>query len=165
MRLLVIFSMLLAELVVAAPLLAQQNDNSQTTTCSFDDEKQISVQYNAVSASDKLPNGKVWAPNGSPLLLFTQTPVTLGNTEIPVGAYSMFVIPGKENWTLIVNKNVTPGSKYDESQDLARVQMDIGQLGNPEKQLSVVFGHSGPKQCSMRIYYGKIGTWADFHEK
>jgi hypothetical protein len=99
------------------------------------------------------------------MVLFSQTDLTVGKTEIPVGAYTMFVIPGKENWTLIINKNVTPGSKYDESQDLVRVPMDTGQLGSPEKQLSVIFGHVGPKHCSMRIYYGKVGAWADFFQK
>jgi hypothetical protein len=97
--------------------------------------------------------------------LFTQTALTLGNSEIPPGAYSLYVIPAKENWSLVVNKNVTPDSKYDAAQDLARTSIETGELGNPLKQPKVAFAHIGPKQCNMRLYYEKTGTWAEFHEK
>ena len=43
------------------------------------------------------------------MLLFTQGATTLGGSPIPVGAFSMYVIPGRDEWTLIVNRNVTPG--------------------------------------------------------
>ena len=99
------------------------------------------------------------------MLLFTQAELTLAKTAIPVGAYSMFVIPGKNSWTLIVNKNVTAGSKYDETQDLVRAPMETGQLSSPEKEFSVIFGHMAAKQCSMRFYYGKTGAWTEFMEK
>ncbi len=39
------------------------------------------------------------------------------------------------------------------------------QLSEPLKEFTVLFGHTEPKQCNMRIYYGKSGTWAEFKEK
>jgi hypothetical protein len=30
---------------------------------------------------------------------------------------------------------------------------------------SMVFAHMAPKQCNIRIYEGKTGTWAEFLEK
>jgi len=39
----------------------------------------------------------------------------------------------------------------------------VGQLSEPQRQLTVFFGHTEPKQCNMRIYHGKSG--AEFTEK
>jgi hypothetical protein len=83
----------------------------------------------------------------------------------PDGAYSLYVIPEKQSWTLVVNRNVTPGSKYDEKQDLVRVPMQIGEVEDTFEQPQVAFAQVGPKQCNMRLYYEKVGTWAEFREK
>ena len=99
------------------------------------------------------------------MILFTQTRLTLGNSEIPEGAYSLYVIPEKETWTLVVNRNVTAGSKYDEKQDLARAPMEIGQVESPANQTQIVFGHTAAKQCNMRLYYETTGAWVEFREK
>jgi len=169
MRVLAICIALFGPWIFAAATLAQETgSDSQTATasCDFDDGKQISVQYNnSAGAKDEPRNGKVWEPGGSPMSLYTQVPIVLNNVEIPVGAYFMYVIPGKKDWTLIVSKNVTAGSKYDDKQDLVRASMELGNVSTPVKPLQVVFGHMGPKVCSIRLYYGNSGAFAEFTEK
>jgi hypothetical protein len=144
----------------------QASAKSSTATCSFQDGKQLTVRYDSDTIGGKKgpPEGRVWTPGGTPMFLFTQSALSIGNSQIPIGAYSMYVIPRKETWTLILNRNVTEGGKYDDHQDLSRVEMQIGQLSEPNNQFSLVFGHVSPKQCNMRIYVGKIGTWAEFKE-
>ncbi len=152
---------------VVTPALAQNAAaNTATTSCTFEDGKQLSLRYSKESAKSKsrLPEDKLWSPGGKPMFLFTQVDVMVGNAEIPAGAYSVYVIPQRQNWILVVNKNVTEGSAYDEHQDLVRAPMQSGQLTNPQ-QFSMSFGHIAPKQCNLRIYYGKKGTWAEFKEK
>lgn len=136
-------------------------------SCSFQDGKQISVRYTQASAKEinQLSSGKVWAPDKQPMLLFSQVELSAGNSDIPVGAYSMYIRGGKENWTLIVNKDVKPGSAYDPHQDLAQITMPLAETGEPQNQLSLVFGEIGAKQCNLRVYFGTVGTWAEFHEK
>lgn len=138
-----------------------------TAPCTFDDGKQISVQYNnsAAKAEERLRRGKPWEPGGSPMILFTQAGLTLGNSEIKEGAYSLYVIPEKQTWTLVVNRNVTAGTNYDEKQDLARAPMQIGQIESPAKQPQIVFGHTAPKQCNMRLYYETTWAWLEFRER
>jgi Protein of unknown function (DUF2911) len=133
-------------------------------TCTFDDGSQMYVRYHPDSEKN-LPSGRVWAPGGQPMLLFTDTTLELGNSEIPVGAYSMYVIPEKREWTLIVNRDVKPGSGYQKDQDLVREPMEIGELEQAQQQTSIYFGHSAAKQCNMRIYHGSVGTWVEFKEK
>lgn len=77
----------------------------------------------------------------------------------------MYIIPEKENWTLIVNRNATAGSKYEESQDLVRAPMQVGQTDSPVKTVQVAFAHVAPKECNLRLYYETSGAWAEFLEK
>jgi len=138
---------------------------SSTTTCTLDDGRQVYVRYNAVATGkEKLPNGKPWAPGGTPMTLFTEAQLSLGSSTIPVGAYSVYPIPAKDRWTLVVNKNVTPGAAYDDKQDIARTVMETDQIPQPSEALEVAFAHVGPR-CTLRIYIGKTASFADFAAK
>lgn len=153
---------------IVNPALAQKDTSPKTinTICTFTDGKQISVRYRQLSADNKrkLPMDTVWTPGDSPMDMFTQTDLLVGTSDIPIGAYSMYLIPEKKDWILVLNKNVTAGSKYDEQQDLVRVPMQIGRLSEAQA-FSIGFAHIAPKQCNIRVYYGKAGTWAEFKEK
>jgi Protein of unknown function (DUF2911) len=148
---------------------AQQPDPNDpaSASCDFADGKEITMQYNnaVMSEKDQPHNGKVWLPAGSPMTLFTQVPITLNHQDLAVGAYSVYVIPNKKEWTLIVSRNVTNPKTYDEKQDLVRAPMEIGGISGPPKQLQVSFAHIAPKQCSVRLYYETIGAFVDFTEK
>jgi Protein of unknown function (DUF2911) len=151
----------------AAAHQADSADPTVTATCDFDDGKEITAKYDSsvMSTKDQPRNGKLWMPAGSPITLFTQVPLILNHAEIPVGAYSVYVIPDHKEWTLIVNKNVASPKTYDDRQDLARAPMELGGVNSPPKQLHLSFAHSGPKQCSIRLYYETTGAFVDFTEK
>lgn len=135
--------------------------------CTFDNNKQMKVEYSTSSPSreEEFHNGKLWEPGGSPMFLFTETALTLGNSDIPAGAYSLYVVPEKRTWTLIVNRNATAAGKYDEKQDLVRTSMETGQIGSPANTVQIAFDHIGPRQCNLRVYYQQTGAWAEFHER
>lgn len=152
----------------AIPGFAQQTSTpaASDVSCAFEDGQQTRISYtpDTEDVKKELPRDKVWTPGNQPMNLFTDTAITLGGTEIPPGAYSLYILPGKDKWTLIVNKNVTPGHEYDASQDLTRSEMETGDL--PEAQpFQLGFARMKPKQCSLRIYYGKTGAWAEFNEQ
>lgn len=167
MRVLAVCVVLVIHSFLAAALVAEDTDQTATVTCDFADEKEITVQYNTSVMTDKdLPhNGRVWLPGGSPLTLFTQVPLTLNHVELAVGAYSMYVIPNKKDWTLVVSRNVTDPKKYDEKQDVVRAPMELGGVDSPPKRLQVSFAHVAPKQCSIRLYYETIGAFVEFNEQ
>ncbi|MFZ0138886.1 MAG: DUF2911 domain-containing protein [Candidatus Sulfotelmatobacter sp.] len=163
--------MLRASFVVAVLFLSTltavgwaQSDAS-TASCNLDDGRQVYIRYNAVTAkNDKVPNGKPWTPGGTPMTLFTEAPLAFGGVTIPLGAYTVYPIPEKGKWTLAVNKNVTPGTAYDEKQDLARTQMETDQVSDAADTLEVAFAHYNSK-CTLRIYFGKVASFADFIAK
>jgi Protein of unknown function (DUF2911) len=165
-----LMGLLVAALFLVAGGFAQdaQTPQNAMASCTYPDGNQITVRYSNTAAGHKrdLPNGKVWSPGDVPMLLFTEVPVRVANADLGVGAYSMFVIPDRGKWTLIVNKNVSAGAAYDEKQDIVRVPMETAKLSTPLEQPQVSLGHIAPKVCSLRVDYGNTGAWADtFVEK
>jgi hypothetical protein len=72
-----------------------------------------------------VPNGKVWRMGADEAtLLTTKMPIQMGDKTIPAGTYSLFLLPGEDGAKLIVNKQTGQwGTRYDESQDLARIDL------------------------------------------
>jgi hypothetical protein len=141
---------------------AQQAEPSSTASCNLDDGRQVYIRYNPVTAKhDKLSNGKPWTPGGMPMTLFTEAQLGFGGSTIPVGAYTVYPIPARDKWSLAINKNVTPGSAYDEKQDVARAPMETDEVGQAADELEVAFAHVGDK-CTLRIYFGKSASFAPF---
>jgi len=148
--------------LLAAACAAQRSEPSSTASCYLDDGRQVYIRYNPVAAkNDKLPNGKPWSPGGAPMTLFTEAQLSFGGSTIPVGAYTVYPIPGRDKWTLAVNKNVTAGASYDEKQDIARSPMETDQVSENATELEVAFAHVGDK-CTLRTYYGKSASFAPF---
>ena len=140
------------------------NPPSSTTTCNLEDGRQVYIRYNPVTTKEKIVNGKPWSPGGAPMTLFTEAQLTLGSSTIPIGAYTVYPIPARDHWTLVVNKNVTPGAAYDEKQDIARATMETDQVAQSSDALEVAFAHVGAR-CTLRIYIGKTASFADFTAK
>jgi hypothetical protein len=142
-----------------------QSDNSSTASCTLDDDRQVYIRYNPVTGkNDKPANGKPWTPGGAPMTLFTEAQLSFGGTTIPVGAYTVYPIPAKDKWTLVINKSVAAGAVYDEKQDLARAPMETDQVPQPSEVLEVAFAHVGEK-CTLRIYFGKTASFVLFTAK
>ena len=159
---------LLISSTFAAPLNAAQTTSTApaAAVCTFADGQQISVRYDRESTNARaLQSDEVWMPGASPMILFTQTALSVGNVNVPIGAYSLYIIPVARQWTLVVNKNVNPGAKYDQQQDIVRVPMQSGGLSEPVSGVQVVFAHLEPKKCNMRLYRANKGVWASFEER
>jgi hypothetical protein len=69
------------------------------------------------------PYGKVWrtGANESTEITFTSD-VTFGGTRVSAGTYSLFTIPNKDSWTIILNRGLGQSGafQYDESKDVVR---------------------------------------------
>jgi Protein of unknown function (DUF2911) len=151
---------------------AQRTDSSATATCNFDSTKQLAVEYGRFTVDIKkqafgkeIPYGKVWAPGGKPMTMFTNIALTVDDKDLPVGAYTLFVIPDENKWTLIISRSTDMSGKYNKQQDLMRVPMELGELPNPEPQFSVYFAHVGADQCNMRVDLQSARAWVTFKEK
>ena len=168
MRRLFTFAVMLALSWLCLPATFAQS----TAVCNFDPDTQLVVEYQPFTAESnkpvfghEIPFNKVWAPGGKPMTIFVNHAVTLAGKDIPVGAYTLFLVPSEKQWTLIVSRNTDTSGKYDEHDDLVRVPMESGELSSPEKSFSVYFAHLAPTQCNMRVDLDKVRAWVDFIEK
>jgi hypothetical protein len=89
----------------------------------------ITVVYSRPSVKGRaifggiVPYGQVWraGANQATKISFS-TPVKLDGNEIPAGNYSLFAIPGEQEWTIIINKNTNQWGafQYKTNDDLVR---------------------------------------------
>jgi hypothetical protein len=86
-----------------------------------------------------VPFGKVWRTGADEAtLLTTKESLDIGGTTIPAGTYSLFTLPEETGAKLIVNKQTGQwGTKYDESQDLARIEMKKQVFDKPVDQFTM----------------------------
>jgi hypothetical protein len=92
------------------------------------------------------PYGKVWrlGANEATEIKFYKD-VTFGDKKVSAGTYTLYAIPNKDEWTLIVNSKLdTWGAySYDESKDVARIKVPAGTSDSDVEALSIAFDGSG----------------------
>ncbi|MFB3904952.1 MAG: DUF2911 domain-containing protein [Acidobacteriota bacterium] len=92
-----------------------------------------------------VPYGKVWRTGADEATLFiTQKPVVFGQVTIPAGAYTLFTLPAEDGTAkLIFNKQLGQwGLQYDETQDLARIDLKKEALETPVDQFTMAIEKS-----------------------
>jgi hypothetical protein len=73
-----------------------------------------------------VPYDKPWRMGANEATTLTVSdPVTIDGKELPAGKYSFFAIPGKDKWTLIINKDPEQWGAYgyDQAKDALRVDV------------------------------------------
>lgn len=85
---------------------------------------------------------KVWrlGANENTEIYFSKT-VTIGDKKIKAGNYSLFAIPSKDKWTIVVNKQTDRWGafSYDETKDVARVVVPITKTDKVIETFSMTF--------------------------
>ncbi len=110
------------------------------------DEANISITYGrpylkgrVIGETVEPTVGRVWRLGADEATtLETDADLMLGDTPIAAGEYTLFVLTTEDVWQLIVNNQTDQwGLSYDESQDLARIDMDLAVLPQPVDQLLI----------------------------
>ncbi|WP_291962910.1 DUF2911 domain-containing protein [Maribacter sp.] len=99
-------------------------------------------QLKGRSMEELAPTGKVWrtGANEAPEITFYKD-VTFGGKAVKAGTYSLFTIPGGDEWTVILNKNLNQWGSYfyDEAADVARVTVPNGSDAASLEEFSIAF--------------------------
>lgn len=95
---------------------------------------------------DLIKFGEVWrvGANENTEIKFYK-PVTIGGVNIPAGTYSLFAIPEKDKWTIIINKELDMWGAYayDESKNIAKVSVPVKPVSEVIEALSIAFTTEG----------------------
>jgi Protein of unknown function (DUF2911) len=92
------------------------------------------------------PFGQVWRTGANESTTFVTTgDVMVGGTLVPAGSYTIFTIPEKDKWTLVISKKTGEwGTDYPgASNGLARIPMKVSALPSPVENFTISFDKSG----------------------
>ena len=93
---------------------------------------------NVIGMAGVMPWDTVWRAGANMSTQLTaEVDVTIGNTFIPRGIYTLFALPTRNGWKLIVSKEVLQwGTDYDPKQDFARIDLRSRTLAEPIESLT-----------------------------
>src|SRR5262249_36117454 len=104
------------------------------------------------------PNGHVWRAGANEATRFTVSDdVLINGQKLAAGAYSLHVIPGKEEWTVVFNKTADQwGSfRYDAKQDALRVRAKPSWKSESQEQLSYDIAGLTPSTAQVTLRWEK----------
>jgi len=125
--------------------------------CALAEGKTITVDYSSPRAKGRkifgglVPYGEVWRAGANEATTFVTTDdLMIGGTHVPAGSYTLFVIPDKAKWTLIISKKTGEwGIPYPGADsDLARVDMKASALPSAVENFTITFGKA-QKGCPL----------------
>jgi hypothetical protein len=106
------------------------------------------------------PYGIVWrtGANNATVIKLTDTIQIEGHTLMP-GSYSLFSIPGADEWTIILNKNAGQWGaySYDEKDDILRFKVKPTKLDNKVETLTIQFADVHQDHCILQILWENTG--------
>lgn len=99
------------------------------------------------------PYGKVWRTGADEAtMLTTEIDLNIGGIKVPAGSYTLYTLPSEGTWKLIINKQTGQwGTKYDESQDLGRVDMKKTDLPQSVEQFTISFDKKGESTVDLNL--------------
>lgn len=106
----------------------------------------ITVKYNRPSVKgrvifgDLVQYGEIWRTGANESTKITVSDdVSIGGVKVPSGTYALYTIPNKDEWTVILNKNLnlwgTGG--YTEADDVARFKVKPVTLASPVETFTI----------------------------
>src|ERR1700704_1421737 len=105
---------------------------------------------------DLVPYGKVWrtGANNATTLNFSDE-VMIGGKKIAGGKYGFLTIPDKDNWTLIITKqlDVTNPAAYKQENDVVRVIVKPTKLDDPIETFTMQFANVRPGNCELNVMW------------
>jgi hypothetical protein len=109
------------------------------------------------------PDGQVWRTGANAATqLSTDRELRFGNVTVPAGSYTLFTLPAAGAWKLILNRQTGQGGlDHDESQDLARFDMEMNRAAQHTEQLTIDVEENA-QGGALRIRFGTIAATVAF---
>lgn len=105
------------------------------------------------------PYGVVWrtGANAATIIKFTDD-VTIEGNKVPAGEYGLFSIPGKDEWTVILNKTAHQWGAYTykQSDDFLRFKVKTVTHNDPLETLTIQFNNVDQTKCEMEVRWENI---------
>jgi hypothetical protein len=137
------------------------------TDFQFAGGKSVVIQYSQPKVKDPqtgqprtiygglVPWGEPWRAGANEATsLVTDTDLTIGDTKVPAGSYTLYIQPEQNGpWKLIVNKTTGQwGIPYPgEASDLARIDMQTSELPTAVPQFTISFAKGSGDSATLNF--------------
>lgn len=125
----------------------------------------LTIRYHSPAVRGRIvwgglvPFDRVWVTGAhmATTVEFDQN-ISIDGHPVPAGKYAFFTIPGKEEWTLILNSNWQQHlvDEYDEKLDVLRMKVKPEQESTHQERLRYVIEAEGDTQGEMVMYWEKL---------
>jgi len=134
------------------------------------DGKKLRVDYGAPSMRGRkvmgflVPYGEVWCAGANDATtLITEGDLDIAGLKVPKGSYTLWTLPEKTGWTLIVNKQTGQWhTEYDESRDLGRVKINVKSIPTPVERFRIELAATGANKGTLSLIWENTEAWAPF---
>ena len=107
---------------------------------------------------DLVPYGKVWrtGANESTKISFAEN-VTLEGNRVAAGTYALYTIPGEDQWTIILHKDITlwGSDKYDQTKDLLRFNVPAQKNPNNVEAFTIDLTNYTQNSADVELLWAK----------
>ncbi len=114
-----------------------------------------------------VPFGDMWrtGANASTKISFSDE-VRINGESVPAGTYALYTIPGEDQWTIVLHKNLsywgTGGSRYDMAEDQLRFTLTPNNsYGETIETLTMNFSNLTSDGCDLELLWAH--TQVKFH--
>src|SRR5258708_38187507 len=125
---------------------ASEPSPAAKASCALADGKTVTVDYSSPRAKGRkifgglVPYGEVWRAGANEATTFvTTSDLMIAGSHVPAGSYTIFAIPNKDKWTLVISKKSGEwGTAYPgAAEDLARIDMKASALPSAVENFTI----------------------------
>jgi hypothetical protein len=132
------------------------------------DGANISIEYGRPAVKGRpeaqlMPPGQEWRTGADEATtLKTDKPLKFGALSVPAGTYTLYTVPGANQWQLIVSKKTGQwGIPYPAGEDLGRTPMRVGKTAKPIEQLTISIDDT-QAGGTLKVEWGTTQASVDF---
>ena len=128
----------------------------------------VTITYSRPSVKDRVifgginPYGEVWrtGANAATTISFTENVIFEGHS-VPAGTYSLFTIPDKNEWTIILNKTAKQWGAYSYNQkdDLLRVKVKSTYRAEKRESFTIQFADVTTHSADLHLVWDHTSVY------
>lgn len=91
-----------------------------------------------------IPYDKLWRTGANePTIFFTSIPLKVAGIAVPPGVYSLYTVPGRTEWQIIVNRSISQWGKEDQytakvkAQEVGRAKVKSESVSSPVETFTI----------------------------
>jgi hypothetical protein len=103
-----------------------------------------SLRGRQMLGAEAVPFGQIWRTGANePTMIHVTGPITVAGLKVPAGSYSLYTVPGKTEWEVVVNRSITQWgeeSGYTDEvrkQELGRAKVKAESIAAPVEKFTI----------------------------